>query len=38
MHQLTMTLVEKNKITHEWIFFAGGKKQFVVQFDLQRKK
>lgn len=37
MHQLTMTLSGKNKLTHEWVFFAGGKEQFVVRLDLQRK-
>jgi len=38
MHQLTMTLVEKNKITHEWVFFAGGEEQFTVRMDLTRKE
>jgi hypothetical protein len=38
MPQLTMTLIEKNKITHEWVFFAGGEKQFVVRLDLRRKE
>lgn len=38
MHQLTMTLVGHDKMTHEWVFFAGGEKQFVVRLDLQRKE
>ena len=38
MHQLTMTLVEKNIIIPEWVFFAGGEKQFVVRLDLGRKE
>ena len=37
MHQLTMTLSEKDKLAHEWVFFADGKEQFVVRMDLQRK-
>jgi len=36
MHQLTMTLVGKDQIRHEWVFFAGGQQQFVVRMDLHR--
>lgn len=38
MHQLTMTLEGKDRLVHEWVFFADGKQAEVVRFDLKRQK
>jgi len=36
MHQLKMTFVDGDRIKHEWEFHAGGKRQRVVRFELER--
>ena len=38
MHQLTLTLSGKDKLTHEWVFFEDGKKQKIVRFEFSRQK
>jgi len=38
MHGLKLTLVDKNHLTHDWSFYAGGKEQAVHRFEFARKK
>jgi hypothetical protein len=38
MHQLTLSLVNKEQLIHEWVFFDKGKSSQVVKFEFHRKK
>ena len=38
MHQLTLTMLNKNHITHEWVFYENGKPAQTVTFNLKRVK
>ena len=38
MHQLTMTIVDKNHMTHEWVMYADGKPQETVRLILEREE
>ena len=35
---LVPTLVDKDHLTHEWVFFKDGKQDHVAKFDLKRQK
>lgn len=37
MHQLTLTFINKDQLSHEWVFFDKGKSSQVVKFDFHRK-
>jgi hypothetical protein len=38
MHQLTLSFVNKDQLTHEWVFFDKGKSSQVAKFDFHRKR
>ena len=37
MHQLTMTIVDKNHLTHEWVFYQDSKPKETVRFNFVRR-
>jgi len=38
MHQLTLSFINKDQLSHEWVFFENGKSSHVAKFDLRRMK
>jgi len=38
MHGLTLTLIDDNRLRHEWAHYAGGKQTSVAKFEFKRRK
>ena len=37
MHQLTLSIINKDQMMHEWVFFENGKPKQVATFDFRRR-
>ena len=36
MHQLTMTLIDADHLTHEWVFYDGGQAKYTNKIEFER--